>query len=170
MKRNLDSLSSSNCDDDKCPICLEKLKDTNLAITPCGHKFCFTCLNEHSCRSQDCPMCRADIQTNKIRKIMYNDIFNSAVHTMNNSTPTLIRLIEDIKHKFLILFADHKVDNSPLKDDEEINDLREKVALSLCDDIDFNLKISEFMMTRLITFGFKNYINNGLLLKHMSDD
>ena len=126
MKRNLDSLSSSNCDDDKCPICLEKLKDTNLAITPCGHKFCFTCLNEHSCRSQDCPMCRADIQTNKIRKIMYNDIFNSAVHTMNNSTPTLIRLIEDIKHKFLILFADHKVDNSPLKDDEEINDLREK--------------------------------------------
>ena len=170
MKRTSDSLSSSNFDDDKCPICLEKLKDTNLTITPCGHKFCFTCISEHSCRSYDCPMCRSDIQTNKVRKIMYNDVFNSAVHTMNKSSPTLIQLIEDIKHKFLILFADHKVENTNLKDDEEINDLREKIALSLCDDPDFNIKISEFMMTHLITFSFQNYINNGLYLKNIFED
>ena len=89
---------------------------------------------------------------------------------MNKSSPTLIQLIEDIKHKFLILFADHKVENTNLKDDEEINDLREKIALSLCDDPDFNIKISEFMMTHLITFNFQNYINNGLLLKNILED
>tara|TARA_B100001175_G_C19296266_1_gene535974 strand:- start:129 stop:650 length:522 start_codon:yes stop_codon:yes gene_type:complete len=173
MKRTIDELyglSSSNYDDDKCPICLDILKDTNLTITPCGHKFCFTCISEHSCNSNDCPICRANIQTNKVRKIMYNDIFNSATHTMNISSRKMIQLIEEIKHKFLILFADHRVESSPLKDDEEINDIREKIALSLCDDNDFNFKIYEFMMSKIINFSFKNYLNNGLLLKQILED
>ena len=49
---------TSECE---CAICLDPLSATNISVTPCGHKFCFTCLAENMRRSQKCPMCRAEL-------------------------------------------------------------------------------------------------------------
>ena len=49
---------TSECE---CAICLETLTKKNIAITPCGHKFCFTCLMENFKVSKACPLCRTTI-------------------------------------------------------------------------------------------------------------
>lgn len=49
---------TSECE---CAICLDTLSASNISVTPCGHKFCFTCLAENMRRSQKCPMCRAEL-------------------------------------------------------------------------------------------------------------
>ena len=43
---------------DECPICMEKINDTNSCITPCNHKFCLICILKHSQNKNDCPICR----------------------------------------------------------------------------------------------------------------
>jgi len=43
---------------DECPICMEKINDTNSCITPCNHKFCLICMLKHSQNKNDCPICR----------------------------------------------------------------------------------------------------------------
>lgn len=46
---------TSECE---CVICMETLSAKNIAVTPCGHKFCFTCLMENFKSSNKCPLCR----------------------------------------------------------------------------------------------------------------
>ena len=45
----------------ECPICLDIIKPKNSACTPCGHKFCFSCIAQNLARSAACPMCRAEL-------------------------------------------------------------------------------------------------------------
>lgn len=52
---------------EECPICLCKESDV---LTSCNHQFCYECINNYSCRSNNnvkCPICRAiSIQFHKI--------------------------------------------------------------------------------------------------------
>ena len=61
---------------DKCSICLEKLKIDNLGITSCNHLFCYDCLLNCIKSNNTCPKCRSDINNNKIYKIVkdYSDL------------------------------------------------------------------------------------------------
>ena len=52
----------------ECAICLETLSDKNIAVTPCGHKFCFTCIAENLTISKACPLCRATIGKEQQKK------------------------------------------------------------------------------------------------------
>ena len=63
--------------DCECAICLNKLKSTDISITPCGHKFCFTCLAENMRRSQACPLCRTKLCDPGKSKIISDDHFDS---------------------------------------------------------------------------------------------
>ena len=47
---------------DKCPICLDNVKKTNVSITMCGHKFCTSCLLSSLRTKNTCPSCRAVIE------------------------------------------------------------------------------------------------------------
>ena len=53
-----------------CPICLDDTSENNLAITKCGHKFCWDCINEYleETRSYNtkCPKCNVFIKLNQI--------------------------------------------------------------------------------------------------------
>ena len=56
----------------KCPICYDAIKlilieneeikaNPNVTTTPCGHSFCYKCLNKHLENKNRCPMCREKI-------------------------------------------------------------------------------------------------------------
>ena len=42
----------------ECVICFDEFTNSNICITPCGHKFCFKCLMKHMDNSDTCPCCR----------------------------------------------------------------------------------------------------------------
>lgn len=48
-----------------CSICMER--PINCAVTPCGHSFCFECINIWKESNPNCPTCRKQIT--KIQKI-----------------------------------------------------------------------------------------------------
>lgn len=69
--------------DTVCVICFETLENTNSCITKCGHKYCLTCILQHSDNrtSQngvDCPICRTTIYKDK------PDIIHTQQNTMND--------------------------------------------------------------------------------------
>lgn len=45
----------------ECPICREELKDLDLAISECKHKFHFNCLFRWIKKSNTCPICRQQL-------------------------------------------------------------------------------------------------------------
>ena len=45
-------------DSKECPICFEKILETNCATTPCGHKFCVSCIIKAGRANNNCPLCR----------------------------------------------------------------------------------------------------------------
>lgn len=54
-----------------CPICLDDTIQDNLAITKCGHKFCWDCINEYleetgKTHNTKCPKCNIFIKLNEI--------------------------------------------------------------------------------------------------------
>lgn len=57
--------------DTDCAICFETLENINTCITKCGHKYCLTCILQHSDNSAskqvvECPMCRSTIHKSKM--------------------------------------------------------------------------------------------------------
>ena len=50
--------AASTTSQNNCPICWNEVGKTNVAISPCGHTFCLTCLIDWQRRSNSCPVCR----------------------------------------------------------------------------------------------------------------
>lgn len=46
---------------DTCPICFEDFDKLRMAVTPCSHLFCITCMNNIIKRTGKCAMCRSTI-------------------------------------------------------------------------------------------------------------
>jgi hypothetical protein len=55
----------------ECAICWSGLKDTNVAITKCGHSYCLDCFLKHTqgtVANDKCPMCRSELFKKKENK------------------------------------------------------------------------------------------------------
>ena len=74
LTRKWRELNTSNkiftSNDTECAICFETLENTNICITKCGHKYCLTCILQHSDndtskKGVNCPMCRTTIYKEK---------------------------------------------------------------------------------------------------------
>jgi hypothetical protein len=54
----------------QCPICMEDIspQSKNYSITPCGHEFCFSCLNTSLITNNTCPCCRHPLEKEKREK------------------------------------------------------------------------------------------------------
>jgi hypothetical protein len=78
------SVVSSIDQSETCPICLDDTSVTNLAITQCGHKFCWGCINEYFeslCKyNPKCPKCNIPITLDQIYKFKQN------IQTSNNNS------------------------------------------------------------------------------------
>ena len=66
--------------EDECAICLDPLSKKNIAVTPCGHKFCFTCIAENLNVSKTCPMCRERIAPDAKKKEITNSDFQDIIY------------------------------------------------------------------------------------------
>lgn len=54
---------------ESCPICLEKIKKTNISITICNHIFCTSCLLASIKENNNCPLCRKELVKTKPKTI-----------------------------------------------------------------------------------------------------
>ena len=70
--KRVDLQITSEC---SCAICMDPLCESNISVTPCGHKFCFTCLQEHLLHSKTCPLCRNILRKDLPKKKIDNDHF-----------------------------------------------------------------------------------------------
>ena len=156
---NLSQLTEQN---EKCPICLNDLKTNNLTITKCGHKFCHTCLDAHSCNDFKCPICRSDMDTKIKNNKLCNcncDIRYSVREAINSSKPHLHNLSLRIARKFLDSFANHDLklnDNESESENKDINELRQKIYLKLSDNENFKMDVLRFVYEEILHFSFTN--------------
>ena len=76
-------MSDSFFSGETCPICLEKLKKTNVSITPCNHTFCTTCLLTSIQENNNCPLCRKELIKSKSRHefVVEDDIQNDILQS-----------------------------------------------------------------------------------------
>lgn len=99
--------------DTECPICFEKIGQTNTITTVCGHTFHASCIIQNLYVSDSCPMCRHIIDENKlndsnsidwldvpdgingIEGLTDNDI-DSFIETLTNETGSSTRMAGEI--------------------------------------------------------------------------
>lgn len=80
-----------------CPICLDDIDNENLGLTKCGHKFCWSCIEElfvnnkvdNSCIK--CPTCCLVLNSSEIFKLKVDDDID------NNIISELDKYIQDVK-------------------------------------------------------------------------
>lgn len=159
MKRKFNETNNQiELKDDKCPICLEKIGDKNITITKCGHKFCHTCLDSHSCIDSKCPLCRKDMKTKtKIKTLCDCDIRESVSNAMYNSTdPHLTNLCKRITKKFLEEFSEYNLTNETFQNNQDINDIRKVLVEKLKDDEKFQNNIFKFLFNEIFYFSMVN--------------
>lgn len=92
-KRRRDTISLLPCQnprqDFNCVICMEPI--VGAVMTTCGHLFCEECLSEHFLSrsvpsTQDCPMCRENIQRHPVyRCVQLDGVIDSAVKPEDRS-------------------------------------------------------------------------------------
>ena len=77
-------------EDDKCPICLNLLTESDVYKTHCGHSFHTGCIAQ--IRKEKCPMCRANLALAEVIK-NDNDVVNEIRHDSEEEREEERRLI-----------------------------------------------------------------------------
>ena len=174
MKRKFNEISTIFTVDinDKCPICMDKLKNTNLTITKCGHKFCHSCLDLHSCNDNKCPMCRTNMGTNTKIKICDCDINHSVTKALDESAPNLNNLGKLITKKFMESISDLDLyeilneNKNTFLTHEVINNIKRKITSTLNQDNDFKISILKYLV---IEIGYFSKVNSNYACHNLKD-
>ena len=104
LKTRLENLQTSEA----CPICLEEIAYSNLAITKCGHKFCWDCLyqthksKESSSTIIKCPSCNTLMSNKEIYLLKENEPTPS--NAEGNELSSIIQTVKSTKIGNIIHF------------------------------------------------------------------
>jgi hypothetical protein len=89
---------------DCCPICINDIKDNSIAITKCGHVFCYYCILQSIIISNfnhiNCPQCREKLRFDNIYTINKED--NNLYH-YGAKISKLINTLNNSDHKIVVL-------------------------------------------------------------------
>ena len=82
----------------QCSICLESISENEIAITPCGHLYCYKCIYTSYSIKKECPICRNDIKIDEIVKVSYNNInlFDEIVNKYGTKIANLIKYLNNL--------------------------------------------------------------------------
>ena len=123
---------------DECSICYEKIGETNVCTTSCGHTFCMTCIikmvKNNSSSSNSCPLCREQLVKNELIDDAIDEeevrIFNNLFQNTLNDTP--IRIYLDRSGDRTILQGS-PTSTAEINDDITIADINNIVSLDTPD-------------------------------------
>jgi len=191
-KSQSDSSSSEKSQSDRCPICMEDLQNTNITITKCGHKFCHTCIDSHSCINNKCPLCRVNMGTKtKVKNLCNCHVIESvnlsiidSNHHLNNLCKRLIknvfRTINEHKEVLETVISDKsdKSDKSNKSDrnnkntetNEEYMFSTSKILKKLSEIEEFKIKISKTFYQDILQYTINNSNNACMNLKSMYEN
>lgn len=105
------SCRKSNDLEGDCAICFEKVGKFNRVVTPCGHLFCFTCMD--NMKSSHCPMCRKQIRTTnksnirrvEVEKYISPDVLfipaNMTISTITLENHKRLYIVDSSKHEYI---------------------------------------------------------------------
>ena len=84
--------------EENCPICFESLKNSNLCVTKCNHKYCVPCFIRHMQNPNangNCPLCREDLMDDKLKDTLIEaNIKNGDEDTSFDDVALLLSLNE----------------------------------------------------------------------------
>ena len=91
LKNVIDNLKNT----ETCPICLDDI--TEIAVTKCGHKFCWGCIDEFIkvFKTTKCPKCNIPINIDDIFRLKELDIDNT--YTTDESIEGLVNKVKSTK-------------------------------------------------------------------------
>lgn len=99
--KKLDKEDKEDCDDEEdeeCPICIDEIVEPT--ILPCGHVFCYECINEMTQANKLCPLCKQPINDKLIKvsekKEKKEEKNDDLIEKYGVKTGTLIRLVRKI--------------------------------------------------------------------------
>jgi len=99
-----DTFNKNNFDEE-CAICRCEIKKNDMALTKCGHLYCYNCINEWLKINNKCPLCNSQIDETTIYRIK-NEIKNEFVEGMAKTKIDLINKF-GTKITHLILYLKH---------------------------------------------------------------
>ena len=138
----------------ECCICLDRLfkVDTEVSVTPCGHTFHKGCIsNVIKGENKKCPICRQDLQEEKIVKVHFNvnkeldysdcsndtlSFFDKVVEYEANKRMTMVKIIKKLdkentrlKETYKTNFKGYRLCKVLLRGfQKEIKNLHEKIS------------------------------------------
>jgi SNF2 family DNA or RNA helicase len=111
LKNVVDNLKVS----ETCPICLDDTTEENLAVTKCGHKFCWDCINEYieettKTSQTKCPKCNVQISTNDIYLLKESPVdINVEQNDLNDELSDLVAKIKSTKLGNIIYYLKNEL-------------------------------------------------------------
>lgn len=109
LKNVVDNLKVSEI----CPICLDDTINENLAVTKCGHKFCWDCINEYieettKTSQTKCPKCNIPISINDIYLLKEQPIVKE-LDILNEELDGLVSKIKSTKLGNIIYYLKNEL-------------------------------------------------------------
>jgi SNF2 family DNA or RNA helicase len=107
LKNTIDNI---NFVTETCPICLDDITNEDLAITKCGHLFCWNCINEYinECGLTKCPKCNIGI--NKDEVYFYKEKKENLLINTGDIVSNLVNKLKSTKLGNIVYYLRYKLD------------------------------------------------------------
>ncbi|KAI8148598.1 WD40-repeat-containing domain protein [Fennellomyces sp. T-0311] len=98
-----------------CPICRDLLN--SVAVTVCGHTFCYPCISQYISTSPDCPICRSRLTQQQILpNYQFSDLVEQYREGKQRGTQSMIRPVRSDSKRQNVAMLETLLKDMPYKD------------------------------------------------------